>query len=51
MLEYGMTLNNALNFIRRSRNIINPNPGFRKQLAEFEKKLRQMRKEGRLEMA
>ena len=49
MLEYGMSLSNALGLIRRGRHIINPNPGFLKQLQEFEKKLKVLRADGKIE--
>ena len=48
MLEYGMSLTNALALIKRGRNKINPNPGFRKQLQEFERKLKGLRQEGKV---
>lgn len=34
--------------MRQGRNFVNPNPGFRKQLMEFEQKVNNMRKEGKL---
>lgn len=49
MLEYGMSLTNSLNFIRKSRSIVNPNPGFIKQLQEFEKKLKNLRSENKID--
>ena len=49
MVEYGMTLAAALSLIKQGRNRINPNPGFRKQLQEFERKVKKLRAEGRIE--
>ena len=43
MYEHEMPLQEALYFTKRCRNIINPNPGFRKQLLEFERKLKAIR--------
>ena len=48
MLHYGMNYAKALGVVRQGRHFVNPNPGFRKQLLEFEQKLALMRKEGRL---
>ena len=44
-----MKLVDALNLIRQGRHIINPNPGFRKQLQEFERKLKNLRAEDKIE--
>ena len=49
MLEYGMKLTDALNLIRRGRAKINPNPGFRKQLQEFERKLKTLRADNKID--
>ena len=49
MVEYGMTLAAALSLIKQGRNRINPNPGFRKQLQEFERKVKKLRAEGRID--
>ena len=43
MYEHGLSLSTSLDLIRQGRGIINPNPGFRKQLHSFEKKCRAMR--------
>lgn len=40
MMKYrGMTISGAINFIRKKRSIINPNPGFVQQLRNYAKRL------------
>ena len=41
-----ISLNAALNICRQGRHIVNPNPGFIKQLMEFQLHLKKMRKKG-----
>lgn len=36
MKEYGWSLEKAYNFVKEKRNITRPNPGFMRQLAEYE---------------
>ena len=36
-----MTAEEAISFMQSKRAVVNPNPGFRKQLAEFEQELKQ----------
>lgn len=36
MKEYGWSLEKAYNFVKQKRSITRPNPGFMKQLAEYE---------------
>ena len=48
MLEYGMPFGYALSLIKKKRQRVNPNIGFRRQLAEFDKKLRKLRAAGHL---
>lgn len=36
MKEYGWSLEKAYNFVKQKRNITRPNPGFMRQLAEYE---------------
>jgi len=36
MKEYQLTLQEAISHVKKCRNIINPNPGFRKQLHTYE---------------
>jgi hypothetical protein len=43
MQELGMSLIDALSHTRKKRPIIFPNPGFQRQLIEFEKKLKKAR--------
>ena len=43
MSEHGLSLSSAINLVRRQRPIINPNPGFIKQLQAFERKCVQNR--------
>ncbi len=40
MLEYGMTFSQSLSVVRKGRHFVNPNPGFVKQLKEFEQKIK-----------
>jgi hypothetical protein len=39
MQEYGMTLSDAMQHVRRQRYFINPNDGFRRQLQAFQREL------------
>lgn len=48
MLHHGMSFQRSLSFIRQSRHFVNPNPGFRRQLLEFEQKVNQLRKESKI---
>jgi hypothetical protein len=43
MQEHEMSLFDAMSLTRKKRPIIHPNPGFQKQLFDFEKKLKQGR--------
>lgn len=36
MKEYGWSLEKAYNFVKQKRSITRPNPGFMRQLAEYE---------------
>lgn len=36
MKEFGWSLEKAYNFVKQKRNITRPNPGFMRQLAEYE---------------
>jgi predicted protein tyrosine phosphatase len=47
MVEYGMTLNDALIHVRKQRYFINPNDGFRRQLQTFQRELNLKRAEGK----
>ena len=40
MQEFGKSMFDAMSFVRRKRPIIFPNPGFQKQLLQFEKTIR-----------
>ena len=39
MLKYGLTFHKALEIVKKQRPFVRPNPGFRKQLYEFEAKI------------
>jgi len=41
MKSKNMTYNEALDYVRSKRGIVNPNPGFKRQLMEYEKLLKQ----------
>ena len=49
MHEHGLTLDSAINLVRRQRNKINPNAGFMKQLMSFERKIKNARLEKRMQ--
>lgn len=36
MKEYGWTLDKAYNFVKQKRSVTRPNPGFMRQLGEYE---------------
>lgn len=36
MKEYGWTLDKAYDFVKQKRSVTRPNPGFMRQLAEYE---------------
>jgi hypothetical protein len=40
MQEHGMGMFDAMSYVRRRRPIIFPNPGFQRQLLDFEKHLK-----------
>ena len=39
-MDHGMTMPEAIRFVKQGRSKINPNMGFKKQLYEFEKQVR-----------
>ena len=44
--EHGMTATEAINFVRERRGMVCPNVGFRQQLDEYSRKLRETTKAG-----
>lgn len=49
MKELGLPMLDALTYTRKRRPIVFPNPGFQKQLFEFEKHLRENNKKAMVE--
>ena len=44
MQEYGYNMFQALSYVKTKRSVVYPNPGFQRQLLDYEKKLIQQKK-------
>ena len=44
MQEYGYNMFQALSYVKSKRSVVYPNPGFQRQLLDYEKKLIQQKK-------